>query len=60
MMVLPPRMMFCGPAIVARRDTLLPVSLVSICGVQDAQMREAHRFYELGLGVVDRCVHGRG
>lgn len=26
MMVLPPRMMFCGPAIVARRETLLPVS----------------------------------
>lgn len=24
--VLPPRMMFCGPAIVARRETLLPVS----------------------------------
>jgi hypothetical protein len=26
MMVLPPRIMFCGPAIVARRETLLPVS----------------------------------
>lgn len=26
MMVLPPRMMFCGPAIVARLETLLPVS----------------------------------
>jgi hypothetical protein len=26
MMVFPPRMMFCGPAIVARRDTLFPVS----------------------------------
>ena len=26
MIVFPPRMMFCGPAIVARRDTLLPVS----------------------------------
>lgn len=24
--VLPPSMMFCGPAIVARRETLLPVS----------------------------------
>ena len=29
MMVLPPRMIFCGPAIVALRDTLLPVSCVS-------------------------------
>lgn len=26
MIVLPPRMIFCGPAIVARRETLLPVS----------------------------------
>jgi hypothetical protein len=60
MIVLPPRIMFCGPAIVARRETLLPVSFQYVHMIFLTKERTcSYRFDELGFRVVDRCIHGR-
>lgn len=59
MIVLPPRIMFCGPAIVARRETLLPVSFQFVQTIPPRVWTRSYRFDELGFRVVDRCIHGR-
>lgn len=42
MIVLPPRIMFCGPAIVARRETLLPVSFQRVQMISPSKIGLVH------------------
>jgi len=61
MMVLPPRIMFCGPAIVARLETLFPVSWKAKGRVHTSFRRQkrdlAHSFDKFWLWVVDWRFH---
>jgi len=56
-MVFPPKMMFCGPAIVALRETLLPVSFMCVLYRSWIQIDSPHCFNELCFRVVNWCVH---
>ena len=55
MIVFPPRMMFCGPAMVARRETLLPVSCQTRVSVKSISMVGKLHKYRLS-----RCIPTSG
>ena len=55
--VLPPRMMFCGPAIVARRDTLFPVSWIAWEPAMVKRWSHSYSLNEFCFGVVYRRFH---